>query len=225
MTAYYNEIDPAAAQWLRNLIVAGRIAPGIVDERSIEDVKQAQDRLAGSSCGQEAGGKLGKAPTPFQATCSLKCFVLFRFFRVLGGVRSPKRDPRRMTRSTVGQVGLCEKTSSGLNQEAAFPLSETCTSSLCLDLRNGTLAPCDCSLFFCIRRNKVFAGLHLALRKIAFCTPGTPLASRCLFPRLPTYTRPRTLASSTGFWSAWSRTSMSNERTSFHAYTKPHSLK
>ena len=36
--AYYNEIDPYAAQWLRNLIDAGHIAPGIVDERSIEDV-------------------------------------------------------------------------------------------------------------------------------------------------------------------------------------------
>ena len=38
MTAYYNEIDPYAAQWLRNLIDAGHIAPGDVDERSIEDV-------------------------------------------------------------------------------------------------------------------------------------------------------------------------------------------
>ena len=38
MTAYYNEIDPYAAQWLRNLIAAGHIAPGDVDERSIEDV-------------------------------------------------------------------------------------------------------------------------------------------------------------------------------------------
>jgi DNA (cytosine-5)-methyltransferase 1 len=36
--AYYNEIDPFAAQWLRNLIAAGHIAPGDVDERSIEDV-------------------------------------------------------------------------------------------------------------------------------------------------------------------------------------------
>lgn len=35
---YYNEIDPFAAQWLRNLIAAGHIAPGEVDERSIEDV-------------------------------------------------------------------------------------------------------------------------------------------------------------------------------------------
>lgn len=36
--AYYNEIDPYSAQWLRNLIKAGHIAPGDVDERSIEDV-------------------------------------------------------------------------------------------------------------------------------------------------------------------------------------------
>ena len=39
MSAYYNEIDSYAAQWLRNLIAAGYIAPGDVDERSIEDVK------------------------------------------------------------------------------------------------------------------------------------------------------------------------------------------
>ncbi|HEX8610174.1 MAG TPA: DNA cytosine methyltransferase [Telluria sp.] len=39
MTAYYNEIDPYAAQWLRNLITAGHIADGVVDTRSIEDVQ------------------------------------------------------------------------------------------------------------------------------------------------------------------------------------------
>lgn len=39
MTAYYNEIDPYAAQWLRNLIAAGHIAPGDVDERSIVDIQ------------------------------------------------------------------------------------------------------------------------------------------------------------------------------------------
>lgn len=37
--AYYNEFDPYAAQWLRNLIAAGHIAPGDVDERSIVDVR------------------------------------------------------------------------------------------------------------------------------------------------------------------------------------------
>jgi DNA (cytosine-5)-methyltransferase 1 len=38
MTAYYNEIDPFAAEWLRNLIKAGHIADGVVDERSIVEV-------------------------------------------------------------------------------------------------------------------------------------------------------------------------------------------
>jgi DNA (cytosine-5)-methyltransferase 1 len=38
VTAYYNEIDPYAAQWLRNLIDAGHIAPGVVDTRDIRDV-------------------------------------------------------------------------------------------------------------------------------------------------------------------------------------------
>jgi DNA (cytosine-5)-methyltransferase 1 len=41
MAAYYNELDPYAAQWLRNLIAGGHIAPGEVDERSIHDVRPA----------------------------------------------------------------------------------------------------------------------------------------------------------------------------------------
>lgn len=45
MTAYYNEIDPFAAAWLRELIKAGHIAPGDVDERSIVDVRPSD--LAG----------------------------------------------------------------------------------------------------------------------------------------------------------------------------------
>jgi len=36
--AYYNEHDPKAAAWLRELIKQGHIADGDVDERSIEDV-------------------------------------------------------------------------------------------------------------------------------------------------------------------------------------------
>lgn len=42
MTAYYNEFDPDAAAWLRELIEDNLIAPGDVDERSIIDV-QADD--------------------------------------------------------------------------------------------------------------------------------------------------------------------------------------
>ena len=38
MSAFYNEIDPYAARWLRNLIDAGEIAPGVVDERDIKEI-------------------------------------------------------------------------------------------------------------------------------------------------------------------------------------------
>ena len=45
MAAYYNEYDPKAAAWLRELIKQGHIADGEVDERSIEDVTPTE--LAG----------------------------------------------------------------------------------------------------------------------------------------------------------------------------------
>ncbi|HAF2130364.1 TPA: DNA cytosine methyltransferase [Salmonella enterica] len=53
-TAYYNEIDPFAAAWLRNLIDAGYIAPGVVDTRSIEEVT-ANDLKGFTQCHFFAG--------------------------------------------------------------------------------------------------------------------------------------------------------------------------
>lgn len=59
--AYYNEIDPFAAQWLRNLIAGGHIAPGEVDERSIEDV--TPDDLRGfTQCHFSPGSESGRIP-------------------------------------------------------------------------------------------------------------------------------------------------------------------
>lgn len=54
MTAYYNEFDPFAAQWLRNLIAEGHIARGIVDERNILDVT-ASDLKGFTQCHFFAG--------------------------------------------------------------------------------------------------------------------------------------------------------------------------
>jgi DNA (cytosine-5)-methyltransferase 1 len=39
MTVYYNENDPYAAAWLRNLVSAGLVPAGNVDERDIRDVR------------------------------------------------------------------------------------------------------------------------------------------------------------------------------------------
>lgn len=54
MTAYYNEFDPKAAAWLRELIKADLIAPGDVDERSIKDV-QPNDLKGYTQCHFFAG--------------------------------------------------------------------------------------------------------------------------------------------------------------------------
>src|SRR4249920_1148346 len=54
MAAYYNECDPYSAQWLRNLIAAGHIASGDVDERSIVDVR-ADDLRGYGQCHFFAG--------------------------------------------------------------------------------------------------------------------------------------------------------------------------
>ena len=54
MSAYYNEFDPKAAAWLRELIAADLIAPGDVDERSIADVQPA-DLVGYTQCHFFAG--------------------------------------------------------------------------------------------------------------------------------------------------------------------------
>jgi len=54
MTAYYNEHDPYAAKWLRNLIAAGHIAPGEVDERDIQDIRP-DDIMGHTQCHFFAG--------------------------------------------------------------------------------------------------------------------------------------------------------------------------
>ena len=51
---YYNDNDKYAAQWLRNLMAAGMIPPGDVDDRSIKDV-QASDLKGYIQCHLFAG--------------------------------------------------------------------------------------------------------------------------------------------------------------------------
>lgn len=54
MATYYNEFDPYAAAWLRNLIAAGHLPAGDVDERSIADVR-ADDLRSYTACHFFAG--------------------------------------------------------------------------------------------------------------------------------------------------------------------------
>jgi len=86
MVAYYNEIDPYAAEWLRNLIAMGEIAPGIVDERSIEDVSP-DDLREFTQCHFFAGigvwslspeSRLARRPTHLDRLMSLPALLRVR---------------------------------------------------------------------------------------------------------------------------------------------------
>lgn len=59
--AYYNEIDPYLCEWLRNLITAGLIPAGDVDDRDIRSVS-ADDLRGYGQCHFLAG--VGGFPTP-----------------------------------------------------------------------------------------------------------------------------------------------------------------
>src|ERR1051325_4604261 len=54
MPVYYNEIDKFNVAWLKELMKAGVIAPGEVDDRSIEDV-QSSDLKGFTQCHFFAG--------------------------------------------------------------------------------------------------------------------------------------------------------------------------
>ncbi len=96
MTAYYNEFEPYAAEWLRNLIAEGLIAPGDVDERSIEEV--TPDELEGygsviSSPGSAAGATPSGSPDgPTSCPSGRAPFPVSRFRALDSDVAMPIED-------------------------------------------------------------------------------------------------------------------------------------
>ena len=58
---YYNEHDPKAAAWLRELIKRGHIPNGIVDERSIAEVTSRDLRGYGNAIVPQVAAEFVKA--------------------------------------------------------------------------------------------------------------------------------------------------------------------
>lgn len=107
--AYYNEFDPGAAAWLRNLISMGLIADGDVDERSILDVRPDDLRgytqchfFAGIGGWSEALRLAGWGDTSPVWTGSPPC----QPFSVAGKGLS-RDDPRHLAPHFVSLVRAC----------------------------------------------------------------------------------------------------------------------
>lgn len=107
--AYYNEIDPKAAAWLRELIRAGAIAPGYVDERSIEDVLPSElveftqchffAGIGGWSCALRLAGWPDDKPV-WTGSCPCQPFSA-------AGKGGGFEDPRHLWPAWFHLIGLC----------------------------------------------------------------------------------------------------------------------
>jgi len=73
MTVYYNEFDPFAAQWLRNLILAGHLPRGDVDTRSITEVQP--DDLRGYLSSRFTAGCQHQASQPAMRRIGVEAWV------------------------------------------------------------------------------------------------------------------------------------------------------
>jgi DNA (cytosine-5)-methyltransferase 1 len=108
--AYYNENDRFAAAWLRELIAAGLIAPGDVDERSIEDVRPAdldgycQCHFFAGIGGWSAALRLAGWPDDRAAwTGSCPCQPLSS-----AGLRKGHADKRHLWPTFYGLIAECD---------------------------------------------------------------------------------------------------------------------
>ena len=136
MSAYYNENDPYAAQWLRNLISAGAIAAGDVDERSIKEV-QANDLKGYDRCHFFAGiggwdlalnlAGWGDAPV-WTGSCPCQPFSG-------AGLRKGAADERHLWPALYRLVAECEP-ATVFGEQVGSPLGREWLAAVRLDLED-----------------------------------------------------------------------------------------
>lgn len=218
MSAYYNEIDKHAAAWLRELINAGHIADGIVDERSI---KPMTDRgLPGcSSSGPAVCDMSGKAPTPFLAICSLTGFGLAHFAHGLAYELSPERGPLRRIRSVSARSGSLGRIVCDSSQAVFFLLTATCTNFLYQGSRREILERSCCFWLVCTRLSKFVSGLRQRTRKTSSRILCKREAFPCLFRSSPIEMLRRIFANKTCLSPVLRRTQSCSVRMYSCAYT------
>lgn len=130
--AYYNEFDPYAAAWLRNLIEAGLIAPGDVEVKVL-----ILARPVSNAYGLGERGTLGTAHKPFQATCNFAHCAKHHFSHDQVYAQCRERVSHRMIRMPLGRLDYtCE------NVADCFPVA-VCV--LCADDIEILVPDCACA--------------------------------------------------------------------------------
>ncbi|MBW7852607.1 MAG: DNA cytosine methyltransferase [Rhodospirillales bacterium] len=109
MAVYYNDSDPAACAWLRELIAAGQLPDGMVDERSILDVEPSDLRgftqchfFAGIGGWPHALRLAGVAEDRFVWTGSPPCQPFSQ-----AGQRKGQNDERHLAPAFLRLVAAC----------------------------------------------------------------------------------------------------------------------
>jgi hypothetical protein len=152
VTAYYNEHDKFAAGWLRELIKAGLIADGEVDERSIEIMKDL-NLPENNSCDQVTDGMLDKEPIPLSAKSYSPQIDVDLNVHALVYAQSLLLVILRMLHSNGARLGLACKNADSENQAASLLLSSLCKFPPLMDVLRGT----PVLILHCF-----FSGIHLS---------------------------------------------------------------
>lgn len=106
--------------------------------RTVSTTKLSQDQSKGSASGQEARGRLDKAPKPFQATYSFWNFAIVHFSRIQVCARHQELESHRKTHKSLVLRDYIAESGLSWNQAVVYLCFVADIWSLFLDFSSAT---------------------------------------------------------------------------------------